>query len=61
MTAISAEWWVCFCCWIAYHVPTTFFYGQCQQCGKATQPWPTDPNRLTMTEWARPDSPRVTP
>jgi hypothetical protein len=50
MTAISAEWWLCWKCWIAYHVPTTFFYGACPQCGEATRPWPADPNRLRMME-----------
>ena len=52
MTAISSQWWICFHCWIAYHVPTTFFYGACQQCGKATIPW-SAPERLSMLEWRR--------
>lgn len=49
-TSISAEWWVCFRCWIAYHVPTTYFYGPCQQCGEVTRPWPTAIQRLQMME-----------
>jgi hypothetical protein len=50
MTAISAEWWVCFPCWIAYHVPTTFYYGTCEQCGRPTRAWPAERERLTMLE-----------
>ena len=50
MSAISAEWWICFRCWVAYRVPTTFFYGACQQCGQPTKPWPAERERLSMLE-----------
>lgn len=38
-----SEWWVCFHCWLAYHVPTTGYYGPCQTCGKDTKRWPANP------------------
>ena len=58
-----AEWWVCFHCWIAYHVPTTGYYGDCQSCGKPTQRWPANPLQTLRTiEWRRPQkSQRVQP
>lgn len=56
-TSGFSEWWVCFRCWKAYHVPTTGYYGKCQDCGHDTVRWPTDPNEtLRLIEWRRPRS-----
>jgi hypothetical protein len=53
----SSEWWVCFRCWVAYHVPTTGYYAKCHQCGYDTRPWPANPlDTLRLTEWRRPNA-----
>jgi hypothetical protein len=51
ISGASSEWFVCFHCWIAYHVPTTGYYGACQQCGHDTKRWPANPlETLRMME-----------
>lgn len=50
-TIKPTPWWICFSCWIAYYVPTTGIYGDCQQCGKPTVAWPLEPETsLSMLE-----------
>lgn len=57
VSGTSSEWWVCFRCWRAFYVPTTGYFGNCDDCGKPTQRWPADPNvTLGMLEWKRPSS-----
>lgn len=45
-----SEWWLCLTCWIAYAVPTTGYYGDCQQCGKPTIPSVVPPEKMSMLE-----------
>ena len=50
-----SAWWVCFRCWRAFYVPTTGYFGPCDECGKPTQRWPADPSQtLSVVEWRRP-------
>ena len=50
----QTPWWVCFHCWVAYYVPTSGYYGKCQQCGRDTRRWPANPlDTLLLREWCR--------